>query len=96
MSGLQTPACLNHNIAYDFTVSDEERKRYTASIDAILATADLETISRKKIRQGLEAAEGRDLDDQKVRLSLRSRMLSLAPLTSCALLILPGCHQAAD
>lgn len=46
-------------------LSDEERKRYTASIDAILATADLETISRKKIRQGLEAAEGRDLDDQK-------------------------------
>lgn len=75
MSGFQTPAWLNHSIAYNFAVSDEERKRYTASIDAILATADLETISRKKIRQGLEAAEGRDLDDQKVRLSLNFRWL---------------------
>jgi hypothetical protein len=47
-------------------VSAEERKRYTTHIDAILATADLETISRKKIREGLEAAEDRELAEQKV------------------------------
>ncbi len=48
-------------------VSPEERSRYTAIIDAILATADLETISRKKIRQGLETSlGGKDLSEQKV------------------------------
>lgn len=50
-------------------MSPEERSRYTAIIDAILATADLETISRKKIRQGLETSlGGKDLSEQKVRL----------------------------
>lgn len=49
-------------------VTSEERNRYTAIIDGILETADLETISRKKIRQGLEAElGGKDLTDQKVR-----------------------------
>ncbi|KAF4127007.1 E3 ubiquitin-protein ligase ZNF598, partial [Geosmithia morbida] len=44
----------------------DERTRYTAIIDAILATADLETISRKKIRQGLETSlGGKDLSEQK-------------------------------
>ncbi|GAO19331.1 uncharacterized protein UV8b_05231 [Ustilaginoidea virens] len=44
----------------------EERQRYTAIIDDILATADLETISRKKVRQGLEARlGGKDLSEQK-------------------------------
>ena len=48
-------------------VSSAELARFTDIIDGILATADLETISRKKIRQGLEAAlGGRDLSDQKV------------------------------
>ncbi|ODA82487.1 hypothetical protein RJ55_00994 [Drechmeria coniospora] len=47
-------------------LSPEERERYTQIIDGILTTADLETISRKKIRQGLEASlGGRDLSDQK-------------------------------
>ncbi|CAM1512007.1 Fc.00g095200.m01.CDS01 [Cosmosporella sp. VM-42] len=48
------------------TVSTEEQERYTSIIDAILATADLETISRKKIRQGLEKSlGGKDLSAQK-------------------------------
>ncbi|KAH8736194.1 SWIB/MDM2 domain-containing protein [Ilyonectria robusta] len=47
-------------------LTSEERNRYTAIIDGILETADLETISRKKIRQGLEAElGGKDLTDQK-------------------------------
>jgi hypothetical protein len=51
-----------------FIVTSAEVKRYTAIIDDILATADLATISRKKIRQGLETAlGGEDLSDQKVR-----------------------------
>lgn len=49
-------------------VSKDEKEEYTGIIDGILATADLETISRKKIRQGLETAIGRDLSEQKVRL----------------------------
>ena len=48
-------------------VTTEEKLQYTAIIDAILATADLETISRKKIRQGLETSlGGKDLSEQKV------------------------------
>lgn len=47
-------------------MSAEEEQKYTDIIDGILATGDLETISRKKIRQGLEAAVGKDLDEQKV------------------------------
>lgn len=47
-------------------VSNNERARYTDIIDGILADADLETISRKKIRQGLEASlGGKDLSEQK-------------------------------
>jgi upstream activation factor subunit UAF30 len=48
-------------------VTSEELERYTAIIDDILETSDLETISRKKIRQGLEnALGGQDLSEQKV------------------------------
>ncbi|KAI6093429.1 SWIB-domain-containing protein [Hypoxylon rubiginosum] len=44
----------------------EEEARYTEVIDGILATADLETVTRKKIRMGLETAiGGKDLADQK-------------------------------
>lgn len=49
-------------------MTTEEETRYTEIIDGILATADLETVTRKKIRMGLEAAlGGKDLSDQKVR-----------------------------
>ncbi|KAI1495450.1 hypothetical protein F5X99DRAFT_141595 [Biscogniauxia marginata] len=44
----------------------EEEARYTEVIDSILATADLETVTRKKIRMGLEdALGGKDLSEQK-------------------------------
>ncbi|RGP81512.1 swib mdm2 domain [Fusarium longipes] len=47
-------------------LTSEELNRYTAIIDNILETSDLETISRKKIRQGLEnALGGQDLSEQK-------------------------------
>ncbi|KAJ6445177.1 proline transporter [Purpureocillium lavendulum] len=47
-------------------LSPDELARFTHIIDGILATADLETISRKKVRQGLETSlGGRDLSDQK-------------------------------
>ena len=46
----------------------EEEATYTRIIDSILATADLQTVTRKKIRQGLEAAVDKDLSDQKVGL----------------------------
>lgn len=56
----------------------EEETRYTEVIDGILATADLETVTRKKIRMGLEAAlGGKDLSDQKVR----GKFLSLITAT---------------
>ncbi|KAK1483504.1 DEK C terminal domain-containing protein [Colletotrichum tamarilloi] len=47
-------------------VSSEDEDNYTAIIDGILATADLTTITRKKIRLGLEKAlGGKDLTAQK-------------------------------
>ncbi len=50
-----------------FAVTQAEDTKYKAIIDGILATADLETISRKKIRQGLELSlGGKDLSEQKV------------------------------
>jgi upstream activation factor subunit UAF30 len=53
-------------ITNPFAVTDEERGAYTRIIDGILAAADLETVTRKKIRQGLEEAIDKDLSDQKV------------------------------
>lgn len=48
-------------------MASDEQQRYTEIIDNILATADLETISRKKVRQGLETRlGGKDLSVQKV------------------------------
>lgn len=40
---------------------------YTRVIDHILKTSDLATVSRKKVRKGLETELGKDLNDQKVR-----------------------------
>ncbi|KAI0146820.1 hypothetical protein GGR57DRAFT_282574 [Xylariaceae sp. FL1272] len=48
-------------------LTQEDQTRYTRIIDGILATADLETVTRKKIRSGLETAlGGKDLSEQKV------------------------------
>ncbi|KAK3320128.1 hypothetical protein B0T19DRAFT_282264 [Cercophora scortea] len=46
-------------------LSPEEKANYTRIIDGILAAADLQTVTRKKIRQGLEAAIDKDLTGQK-------------------------------
>ncbi|KAH6645754.1 SWIB/MDM2 domain protein [Truncatella angustata] len=52
-------------------LTSEEEQEYTRIIDGILATANLETISRKKIRQGLEKAlGGKDLRDQKTAIKV--------------------------
>jgi hypothetical protein len=61
------------------TVSSEDKEHYTALIDDILSTADLETISRKKVRQALEAAlGGKDLSEQKASIT-RHKVHVLAP-----------------
>lgn len=44
-----------------------ERAQYSAIIDGILATGDLQTISAKQIRKGLAAQLDLDLSDKKVR-----------------------------
>ena len=49
------------------TVSAEDKAEYTRIIDGILASADLQTVTRKKVRQGLEATLARDLSEHKVR-----------------------------
>ncbi|KAI9903684.1 hypothetical protein N3K66_000213 [Trichothecium roseum] len=47
-------------------LTSEEEKQYSSIIDGILRTADLQTISRKKVREGLETSlGGKDLSDQK-------------------------------
>jgi hypothetical protein len=50
----------------DSAVSPEELDEYTSIIDGILASADLNTVTRKKVREGLETALGKDLSHQKV------------------------------
>ena len=47
-------------------VPSEVEASYTAIIDSILATSDLNTVSEKRIRKGLEAAVQDDLTPQKV------------------------------
>ncbi|KAH6623732.1 hypothetical protein F5144DRAFT_370486 [Chaetomium tenue] len=46
-------------------VTDEERATYTRVIDGVLALVDLETVTRKKIRQRLEEAVDKDLSSKK-------------------------------
>ena len=55
-------------------VSAEDKVEYTRIIDGILATADLNTVSRKKVRDGLETALDRDLSAQKASLSTEGRI----------------------
>lgn len=47
-------------------VSPEDRERYTEVIDSILAKSDLNTVSEKRIRTGLQEVVGYDLTPQKV------------------------------
>lgn len=47
-------------------VPPEVEANYTKIIDSILAASDLNTISEKRIRKGLEAAVQDDLTHQKV------------------------------
>ena len=47
-------------------VPPSQRTSYSAIIDSILADADLETISAKRIRKGLQERIDHDLTDQKV------------------------------
>lgn len=67
LPGVLPGFCVELKLTFAYPVSSEERSQYTAIIDGILATANLETISRKKIRQGLETSlGGKDLSEQKV------------------------------
>ncbi|OJJ43222.1 hypothetical protein ASPZODRAFT_1176386 [Penicilliopsis zonata CBS 506.65] len=50
------------------SLSDDARAQYTTIIDSILAKSDLNTISEKRIRKGLEEAVGYDLTPQKAAL----------------------------
>lgn len=49
------------------TVCPDVRESYVKVIDSILAASDLNTISEKRIRKGLQEAVGYDLTPQKVR-----------------------------
>lgn len=62
-------------------MTEEERETYTRIIDGILAEADLQTVTRKKIRQGLEAQIDRDLSDKKVGATHHTSATALPVLT---------------
>lgn len=47
-------------------VSSKERERFTEVIDSILAKSDLNTISEKRIRTGVQETVGYDLTPHKV------------------------------
>lgn len=65
------------------SVTESQISEYTTIIDGILSNlsaSDLETVTSKKVRQGLEAAlGGKDLSEQKVR-PQAFHFLSLHPL----------------
>jgi DEK C terminal domain len=65
-------------------VPAEVRATYSAIIDGILKTSDLNTISSKRIREGLQAGIEYDLTPQKVRtrwlLSIAGDILQELPL----------------
>lgn len=46
-------------------LTPDEMRQYTKIIDHILKTSDLATVSRKKVRKGLELELDKDLSDQK-------------------------------
>lgn len=48
-------------------VPAEVRAKYTAIIDSILEKSDLNTVSEKRIRQGLQDVVQYDITPQKVR-----------------------------
>jgi hypothetical protein len=53
-------------LKFSSPVSSSERAQYSAIIDEILASGDLQTISAKQIRKGLQARLGFDISDKKV------------------------------
>lgn len=58
-------------------------------IDSILAASDLNTITSKRIREGLQRAVDYDITPQKVALAISEKM--------CALLITGvGCYQGVN
>jgi DEK-like protein len=62
-SNMATPS----NLILAVTVSSEVRESYTRIIDSILAASDLNTISEKRIRRGLQETVDYDLTPQKVQ-----------------------------
>lgn len=67
----------------------DQRASYSVIIDNILATADLETISAKAIRKGLQEQVAEDLTEKKVPLLHTSHYAYF--VTKCS--TLPGCNQ---
>lgn len=53
-------------LANQVTVSAEVEAKYVVIIDTILASSDLNTISEKRIRKGLQQAVDYDITPQKV------------------------------
>ena len=49
---------------------------YSVIIDEILRASDLNTISAKRIRKGLQEQIGRDIEPQKVRLTCTAQQAS--------------------
>lgn len=56
------PRTLNNS----FTVPQDKANQYSAIIDDILASSDLATITRKRIRKELQARLDRDISEDKV------------------------------
>ncbi|KAK3990922.1 upstream activation factor subunit spp27 [Cladorrhinum sp. PSN332] len=78
-------------------LTDEETDSYSRIIDGILAAADLQTVTRKKIRQGLEAAIGKDLSDQKEAIkSLIEARFDAASSNTAAIPTPPSAQPSSD
>jgi len=63
-----TPALCS--LIVDAKLPPQVEAEYTSIIDNILATSDLNTISAKRIRKGLQEALHQDISQQKVHWSI--------------------------
>lgn len=68
MSRMSGPTIHRTAYADPETVPPEVRANYIATIDSILAASNIEEVSEKKIRRGIQESVQYDITPQKVRL----------------------------
>lgn len=72
----EDPASSPFKTDHSQTVPADVEAKYITIIDSILAASDLQTISEKRVRKGIQAAVDYDIAPQKVCMSLKAKQNS--------------------